>query len=196
MLAKVTAVSEVSISLNVWANGGIVERVQQLQRSAAEHFGLVQTGSTRIGVLDHSWTLQARSVLLEHAAQQLVARTLNVSAERARSWLRTNMRSRWASVTKRFPKPLRKLARFCNMTMRGPRYSMLQNKLVSLPNDESKLILTTIEQAASSAAFALRNLPAGATELEMGNLVEQLALDVLGDVKVCGSFLVHCFEDT
>ena len=191
--AQVTAKSSVSISVNVWASGGAVERVQQLQSKAAAHFLLIESTSTTAGVFDTSWTLQVRSVMLERVAQQLVARTLEVSVESARNWLSTRMRSRWASVTSRFPKPLRKLARFCAASMRASRESMLQAKLATLHNGASDWIDATVERAMASAASALLELPAGATELEMGNLVEQLALDTLNDAKTTGSFLLHCF---
>jgi len=44
------------------------------------------------------------------------------------------------------------------------------------------------------AAAALRALAhVGGDVLETPNLVEQAALDVLGDARTAGSFLTHCF---
>ena len=42
-------------------------------------------------------------------------------------------------------------------------------------------------------AAAVRALPPGGRELELGNLVEEAALAVLGDPKLAGAFLVACF---
>jgi hypothetical protein len=199
----VTAISTVSLSVNAWASGGAVERVQGLQRAPAAHFGLVepssgtQGSSGRLGspgVFDSGWTLQLRAALLERVAQQLAARALDESAEGARSWLNTAMRSRWASVIHRFPRPMRKLARFCVGGMRDGREEMLEAHLRRKPLEASEAVTMTVERSVSSAAAALRELPAGATELETGNLVEALAMEVLGDAKTAGSFLVLCFS--
>jgi hypothetical protein len=35
----------------------------------------------------------------------------------------------------------------------------------------------------------------GGALLELGNLVEQMALDVMGDARTAGSLLVWCFDD-
>jgi hypothetical protein len=49
--------------------------------------------------------------------------------------------------------------------------------------------------AIEKVATRLRALaPMGGDVLECANLVEQAALDVLGDVKTTGSFLVNCFS--
>ena len=49
------------------------------------------------------------------------------------------------------------------------------------------------QAAVADAAAAVRALPAGGRELELGNLVEEAALAVLGDPKLAGAFLVACF---
>ena len=51
-----------------------------------------------------------------------------------------------------------------------------------------------------AAVSAMSSLPGngvgrGAISLELGNLVEQLALDVLGDARTAGALLVWCFDD-
>ena len=49
------------------------------------------------------------------------------------------------------------------------------------------------QAAVADAAAAVRALPPGGRELELGNLVEEAALAVLGDPKLAGAFLVACF---
>ncbi|KAL1521038.1 hypothetical protein AB1Y20_022593 [Prymnesium parvum] len=194
---EVTATSTVSISVNVWANDQFVEHVQQMQRHAASALGLDETNEAigHRGTFDSSWPLQARAALLEHTTQEIIARTLALSPALSRSWLADRMIARWASVQRRYPQALGKLAKFCDPGMRHQRAQLALHHLRMRPAEVQEQVQARLEKTASSVASAMRALPEGAIELELGNLVEQAAFEVLGNVKITGSFLVNCFKD-
>ena len=96
------------------------------------------------------------------------------------------MRDRWGPVQARYPRAVAKLERFCDPVFFGTRELSWKG---ALGDSEGKL-----DRAVASAAATLRALPVGAAELELGNLIEQVVLEVLGEPKATCSFLLSCFR--
>ncbi|EOD08464.1 hypothetical protein EMIHUDRAFT_436128 [Emiliania huxleyi CCMP1516] len=108
------------------------------------------------------------------------------AVEAARRWLHSRMVSRWRSVSARYARPMRKLRRFCALGEAAAARGRIAS--AHWPADAAA------GERVARAAAALRALAhVGGDVLETPNLVEQAALDVLGDARTAGSFLTHCF---
>lgn len=175
----VTADSALSVSLNSWAHDRAMLRVQRLVRSAG----------TRLGLLPHlhDWNAsrEVKAAVVEATSASLVSATLGMdSLERARGWLHERLASRWRPVSVRYPRAMQKLRHFC-----APGESAAARAAMAASRTPSET-----SGAIRAAADALRELqPLGGDGLETANVVEQLALDVLEDVRTTGSFLANCF---
>lgn len=249
----VTAVSALSLSINLWASVGAVPRAQRLVGSGAAAFALHNVSGGLLSSADFPALAepQRRAALMEEAATALVRvvmrpphhhhrRRSAADAARAHAahladpraavawrWLHEEMGSRWREVAARYPRPLAKLATFCApahararrlMWARALRGTQAADEAAAAVDaaaaaagggDDgedggdadsgdalSELLPLPIRQAVATAAATLRALPAGADELELGNLLEQASLEVLGgEARVAGSFLLHCFRD-
>ena len=122
---------------------------------------------------------------MEHAAVSLVVDVIQLgNRTEARAWLHQRMGSRWKAVDSRYPKAMRKLARFC-----APGEAAVARSALAAAHTPEE-----VAPAVQDAAAALRALRVlGGDALETANVVEQAALDVLQDVRTTGSFLTHCF---
>ena len=181
----VTALSPVSVSYNVWAHDGATLRVQRLVSRGGRALGLLPA------LNDPAFSREARAAILEHFAVALAGALFvdedaaGDSVERAaRAWLHARLSSRWRSVKLRYPRPLAKLQRFC-----AP--GEAQRARSALAKAHAPAGAASAVEAAAAALRAVR--PVGGDVLEAPNLIEQAAVDVLGDVKAVGSFLSHCF---
>ena len=101
--------------------------------------------------------------------------------------LASRMRRRWQPVTHRYPTALNRLRRFC--APGAPAAARAALAETHMPAGTAAAVAET-----ARAFRALRSL--GGEALELGNFVEQLALDVLGDARTAGSLLTWCFDDT
>ncbi len=130
---------------------------------------------------------QLRAALVEAVAQRVARATLALaSVDAARRWTDDAMRTRWAPVRARYPKALAKLERFCEPVFYDAREAMWRGAVADAEPE--------LQRAVDSAAATLRALPAGAVEMELGNLVEEVAFDVFQAAKTVGSFLTLCFR--
>ena len=199
----VTATSDVSLAYNVWGIDQSTRRVQQLTAAAGAALGLSQSS------LD-PMSKEAKAACVEAVASSLVATVHKETALEeeeeeeegrmwqrrlvsAREWLHKRMRDRWRPVLERTPSALNKLRRFC-----APGKAATARAAMARTHMPSNVTSRVAEVAA--AVSAMSSLPGkgvgkGSISLELGNLVEQLALDVLGDARTAGALLVWCFDD-
>ena len=184
---EVTATSAVSLSLNVWASVPPMLAVQRLMGAPARAIG-AHNGSGGL-FEDGAFTREARTAALAQLLVALVAASLAIPPLAARAWLATSMASRWRDVVARYPRPMAILAKFCAPAAAAGRAALVDAALEASP----PLAWERAQAAVADAAAAVRALPAGGRELELGNLVEEAALAVLGDPKLAGAFLVACF---
>ena len=184
---EVTATSAVSLSLNVWASVPPMLAVQRLMGAPARAIG-AHNGSG--GLFEAgAFSREARTAALAQLLVALVAASLSVPPPAARAWLATSMASRWRDVVARYPRPMAILAKFVRPP--PPPAARRSSTPPSKPRRRSRV--GRAQAAVADAAAAVRALPAGGRELELGNLVEEAALAVLGDPKLAGAFLVACF---
>jgi len=185
---RVSATANLSLSANAWATGAAVSASQRLVDAPAHAFRLNAEGGPLNG---HAWDNHSRAALAELLSTDVTQQVLGVSNEASRAFLAEQMAVRWAPVLHMYPKPMRRLARFCATAAAATRRTLASVQMHARPSEDDNK--PRFASAVQRAAAILHALPAGSMELVLCDLVEALALALLGDVKTTGSFLTHCF---
>ena len=174
-----SADSPVSVSYNAWAVDGTTRRAQRLLDHAGRRLGLLPAA--------HAMPREHAAASVEAVAVALASAVARLpSATEARQWISERMRARWRPMLERYPRGLIKLQRFCAAGEAADARAAMG--AAHMPPE-----VTARVAEAASTLDALR--VHGAHLMECANAIEQLALDVLGDARTAGSFLVHCFDD-
>ena len=188
----------------VWASDEATRRVQRLSDTAGRSLGVLPAGNElgrdiRAAIVEVVATDLVASTIFGAANEEEHAEDAEAGAEAqsqdegdeqrrrtARAWLNAQMRSRWKPMTQRYPRGFNKLRRFCAPGEAAKARAEMAR--VNMPAGMGRAV-----SRVSAALRALRAL--GGDALETGNLVEQLAYNVLGDARTAGGLLIWCFAD-
>lgn len=191
----VRAPSSLSLSLNAWAASHHTRRAQAAVASIAHRLGLYShalhsTGGANLESAAGRAAAQRAAAVTELASTHLAAAALRSTLPEARRALAAEMRSRWAPVTRRYPRGMAKLARFCAPAA-AARRATLAASAWPVGSAEPAGLLARVSEVAETVAA----LPEGAREIELFNAIESLAVQMLGRAKEAGSFLTQCFRE-
>jgi hypothetical protein len=190
----VVAQSPISISANVWTTD---ELMHQLARAVSDGPRLLASLAIHSPEgAERAPSKQTAAVILERVLERLVTQTLGLyrhkdGRKRGRAWIRQMALSRWQPLFDRFPKIGNRTfgAKFCAAGMEQRRASIANQLLGSSDDDDSG----AAENFVNGLAEVYSGLPPGAIELEIGNLAESFANEVLNNTRIVGDFLVNCF---
>jgi hypothetical protein len=193
----VVADTTVSISANVWTTDQLMHQLAHAVSEGPRILAALAISSP--DGAERAPSKQTAALILERVLERIVTRALGFERhedasgrQRGRAWIKRMALSRWQPLFERFPKIVNRTfgAKFCAVGMAHTR-ALMANQLLGASGDDDSGVA---ESFVIGLVEVYSGLPPGAIELEIGNLAESFAHEVLNNTRIVGDYLVNCFR--